>query len=154
MIERLHMSRSCKFLHCLADASGSKVLIRSYRVSHFKRALLWSCVQGRVFNTFSWFISQINAKGCANRLVESHFWSCHFWRENSNAYFNSALQTIKIKMRHFLMIMKRCEIVHTIFEYFALYVALKSYYLAWYSINNQIHQKCLIWILIVCSKLL
>ena len=57
-------------------------------------------------------------------------------------------------MRHFLMIMKRCEIVHTIFEYFALYVALKSYYLAWYSINNQIHQKCLIWILIVCSKLL
>ena len=74
-----------------------------YRVSHLKGALLWSCVQGRVFNTFCRYISQIKAKGCANRLVESHLWWCHFWRENSNVCYNSALQTVKIQMRHFLV---------------------------------------------------
>ena len=39
---------------------------------------LWSYVQGRVFNTFSWLISQIKAEGWANWLVESHFWCSHF----------------------------------------------------------------------------
>ena len=95
-----------KHFQCRPDCSTyfPAVYIKiEYRVSHLKGALLWSCVQGRVFNTFCRYISQIKAKGCANRLVESHLWWCHFWRENSNVCYNSALQTVKIQMRHFLV---------------------------------------------------
>ena len=72
-----------------------------YRVSHLNMLLHWSYVQGWAFNTFSWLISQIKAKGWANRLVESHFWCCHFWRENSNICYYSVVQTIRIQTRHF-----------------------------------------------------
>ena len=69
----------------------------TYRVSRSRLIRLWGYIQVRVFNAFSWLISQIKAKGWANRLVESHFWCCHFWRENSNICYNRALQTIKSK---------------------------------------------------------
>ena len=97
-----------------------------YRVSHLKGALLWSCVQGRVFNTFSWFISQIKGKGCANRYLESHLWCCHFWRENSNVCYNSLLQTIRIQMRHFWWIW-------LLMLYQAKYYDFKATYRAKYS---------------------
>ena len=97
---------------------------------------LWSYVQGRVFNTFSWLISQIKAEGWANRLVESHFWCSHFWRENSKICYNTALQTAKFQMRRFLIVLKHFEIVHTIFEDFTLYIVSKTYPLARNTLYN------------------
>ena len=67
-----------------------EVQVYTYRVCQEWLSPLWSYVQGTVFNTYSWFISQIKAKGCTNRLAESHFWCCHFWRENSNVCYSSA----------------------------------------------------------------
>ena len=109
-----------------------------YRVSHLNMLPLWSYIQGWVFHTFSWLISQIKAKGCANRLVESHFWWSNFWRENSNICYVSALETIKIQMRHFLIILKHYEVVHAFFENSFLYLASKLYHLAWATIYNLI----------------
>ena len=97
---------------------------------------LWSYVQGRVFNTFSWLISQIKAEGWANRLVESHFWCSHFWRENSKICYNTALQTAKFQMRRFLIVLKHFEIVHTNFEDSTLYIASKTYPLARNTLYN------------------
>ena len=94
--DNIYRNLSCFFVVSLSKCS--------YRVYQKWLSPLWSYVQGTVFNTFSWLISQIKAKGCTNRLAESHFWCCHFWRENSNVCYSSAWGNKNLNETFFLWI--------------------------------------------------